>query len=295
MQNIINDGILLINKEQGKTSFQTINEIKRVLKIKKIGHAGTLDKNATGLMISALGKSTKLLKFFIKLPKKYIAEIKFGIQTTTDDPEGTEINRYEGKINFEVIKKYLPEFYGKIKQTPPDFSAIHVNGERAYKIALKDKKPDIKEREIEIKQIDILEFKEPILKLEIECSSGTYIRSIARDIGLKTGYFAHLSSLERESISNFSITSAFNIQDIIDNNFKIISPFDALQNIKGIDIKSEYVDDIKNGKKINFDYFNNSIETSRYVEDSFYKLHYKKNLLAIVLYKDGYFKYDLVY
>ncbi|MCK4796020.1 MAG: tRNA pseudouridine(55) synthase TruB, partial [Spirochaetes bacterium] len=197
MYSFDNEGIILLDKSSGITSFQAVYRLKKILKIKKIGHSGTLDSNATGLLIIAIGKATKLLKHIIGQPKKYIAEFYFGIQTNTDDVLGTVIKKYKGKIDLEKIKKFLPEFTGKIKQIPPNFSAVHVNGKRAYKIAIGGEKPDIKAKEIEIKNINLISFISPILKLEIECSSGTYIRSIARDIGIKTEYYAHLCSLRR--------------------------------------------------------------------------------------------------
>ena len=182
MQENFGDSILLIDKDKNKTSFQVITELKKILNIKKIGHSGTLDKNATGLLVIGIGRSTKLLKYLIKLPKKYIAEIYFGIQTNTDDANGTQIKSYNGEIYLNNILSILPSFKGKIKQIPPDYSAIHINGKRSYKIAMKKQKPNLKERIVEITKLKILSFKKPILKLEIDCSSGTYIRSIARDL-----------------------------------------------------------------------------------------------------------------
>src|SRR4030042_1792561 len=205
MYDNINDGILIIDKEKDKTSFQTIYELRNIFKIKKIGHSGTLDKNATGLLIIGIGRSTKLLKYLVKLPKKYTAEIYFGIQTNTDDSKGIEIKSYNGKLDQNIIIKSLSSFTGTINQIPPDYSAIQINGKRSYKIAKKNQKPNLKERTVEIINLKFISFNSPILKLEIECSSGTYIRSIARDLGIKTNYYAHLSSLRRESVGDFNI------------------------------------------------------------------------------------------
>ena len=285
------NGILLINKKNGKTSFQTISAIKKILKIKKIGHAGTLDKNAEGLLIT--GKATKLLKFFINKSKKYTAEIHFGKQTNTDDSEGIIINSYEGIIQKDKIINSLKDFSGIIKQIPPDFSAVHINGKRAYKIALKNKKPVIKERYIEIINKKIISFKPPVLKLEIECSSGTYIRSIARDLGLKTGYYAYLSSLKRESIGKFNIANAYTVEDMENINHKILPPYEALYDMSSIEIFDHFINQIKNGENIKNNWFKDIDINS--LKSDYFKIHSNNNLLAIVKFNNGNFLYDLVY
>ena len=302
MQLNLEDGIFLINKEKNRTSSQIITELRKILNIKKIGHSGTLDKNATGLLIVGIGKSTKLLKYLIRLPKKYTAEIFFGIQTNTDDINGKQIKIYDGEINLNHIIKYLQSFKGIIKQIPPDYSAVHINGKRSYKIARQNKKPELKERIIEIKKIKIISFEKPLLKLEIECSSGTYIRSIARDLGIKTGYYAIQKdppdgepySLKRESIGEFKLKNANNIKKIESGKFKVITAYNALNNITSIEIDKKYINHIKNGNKINNDWFKNKNIINK-IHNEYYKLHYKKKLLAIIKIINGNFKYDLVY
>lgn len=290
----INDGILIIDKEKDKTSFQIIAELRKIFNIKKIGHSGTLDKNATGLLIIGIGKSTKLLKYLVKLPKKYTADIYFGIQTNTDDSKGVEIKSYHGKFDQDIIKDSLSSFTGTIKQIPPDYSAIQINGKRSYRIAKKNQKPDLKERTVEIKNLKLISFNNPILKIEIECSSGTYIRSIARDLGIKTGYFAHLSSLRRERIGDFNISDAYNIENLKSGNFNFISPFKVLKEIPSIEINKNYIDNIKKGKIITGKYFKDNNIISK-IDNGFYKVHNKENLLAIIKFNNGVFKYDLVY
>ena len=293
MQLNFGDGILLIDKDKDKTSFQIITELRKILKIKKIGHSGTLDKNASGLLVIGIGRSTKLLKYLIKLPKKYIAEIYFGIQTNTDDANGIQIKSYNGEINPNHILSFLPSFKGKIKQIPPDYSAIHINGKRSYKIAMKKEKPNLQVRIVEITKLKILSFKKPILKLEIDCSSGTYIRSIARDLGIKSGYYAYLFSLKRKKIGNFKLKKSNKIKKIKSRKFKLISPYNALSNFPSIKIYKKYINYIKNGKKIDTKWFNDNINKIK--QDGYYKLHYKKKLLAIIKIINGNFKYDLVY
>ncbi len=294
MHDNINDGILIIDKEKDKTSFQTVYELRKIFKIKKIGHSGTLDKNATGLLIIGIGRSTKLLKYLVKLPKKYIADIYFGIQTNTDDSKGIAIKSYIGKFDQNIIKKSLSSFIGTINQIPPDYSAIQINGKRSYRIAKKNQKPDLKERTVEIKKLNFISFDNPILKLEIECSSGTYIRSIARDLGIKTNYYAHLSSLRRERIGDYDVKDAYNIEDLKSGNFKMISPYDILKEIPPIEINNKYIDHIKKGKLITNKYFKDKNIINK-ISNGCYKIHNKEKLLAIIKFNNGIFKYDLVY
>jgi len=291
MQNNIEDGFILLDKDSGYTSFQSVNIVKKILNVKKCGHSGTLDKNATGLLLVAIGRSTKLLKYLFKQPKQYIAEILFGIQTNTDDIEGKVINKYENDIEFDNISSFIPDFIGNIKQIPPDYSSIHINGVRAYKLAKLNKKPELKERDVIISNIKILSFDNNILKIKIDCSSGTYIRSIARDLGIKTGYYAHLFSLRRTAIGIFSINNSYKISDIEDNNFSIISPYEIIYNMPALELKNEtLLKYIKNGLKIDRNWFKENI-----TNNGLYKVHLNNKLISIIKIIDSYFYYDLVY
>ncbi len=287
----LSDGFIQFDKDRGLTSFQALSRIKKILGIKKIGHAGTLDKNASGLLIIGIGKSTRLLKFILNQSKTYVAEILFGIQTNTDDAEGSVIKRYEGEIDLDVILDANKGFIGRMKQVPPDFSAVHVNGERAYKLALKNSPARIGEREIEIYSNKFISFENNRLVLEISCTSGTYIRSIARDIGKITGYYAHLSNLRRTKIGEFDVKDAVDLQKLSGSNYNIIEPYDALYNLKPIEVREEFVGHIKNGKKITGDFFYENMD----FQDGYYKLHSNKNIVGIVNYKIDSFHYDLVY
>lgn len=288
--NTIN-GILLIDKPSGKTSFQVISLLRKHFSIKKAGHCGTLDKNATGLLVVGLGKSTKLLKHLFGLDKEYVADIYFGVATNTDDINGTVINKYEGTMDFDRILGYLPDFKGTIEQTPPDFSSIHVDGKRAYQLAVKEKDFKLKSRSVTIYEYEVLSFKDPVLKIRIHCSSGTYIRSIARDLGNLTGYYAHLSALRRTTVNAFSIDNAATLDDITEGSYTFLTPFEALPHIKALEIKKEFVGFIKNGRKLKLDYF---IHDSK-LDNGLYKVHSDKELLAIVNYDNNSFYYDLVY
>lgn len=209
--------ILNINKPEGITSYDVIRKLKK-LGIKKAGHAGTLDPQAKGVLIVCTGKYTKKIKELQNLPKEYVAWITFGISTDTGDKKGKIIEEKEaGNLKKKDLEKIIPKFIGKIKQTPPMFSAVHYKGEKLYKLARKGIVVERKEREVEIYKLEILDFKEgknPEAKLKILCSKGTYIRTLAEDIGKSLGYPAHLSELIRTKIGNFLIEEAINLEKL---------------------------------------------------------------------------------
>lgn len=286
-----NNNLLLINKERGVTSFQEINRIRKELNVSKTGHAGTLDKDAEGLLLVCTGKATKLLKFLVGLDKTYIAQLHLGIQTTTDDAEGEIFAKNEeAAFSIDVIKQYLPKYHGKILQRPPNYSAVHINGKRAYQIAKSGEIPNIKEREVTIYDIKILNFTSPILTLEITCSSGTYIRSLARDIGIDTGYLAHICSLKRTKVGNFLLEDAFSFNDIKNNNFKTYQPETIVSKLPTLELKNEFINYPYNGKPISTKMLKNIPEKSGY-----YKLLNEDKLVAILIYDGNKLQYDLVY
>lgn len=200
----LNDGFLIINKPNGISSRQLVDRIKK-LTSKKVGHTGTLDPLATGMMVICIGEATKFSQWVITNDKAYDASIKFGTQTATDDAEGDAIAQSNQRVSEKQLISELVNFSGKIQQQPPQFSAIHINGKRAYKLARAEKSFEMPSREVQINEIKLLEFNDEkqIAKLYISCQSGTYIRSIARDLGLKLGCYAHLYDLYRKWISPF--------------------------------------------------------------------------------------------
>ena len=207
------DEILLIDKPAGMTSFGVVARLRRVLskqegKKIKVGHTGTLDPFATGLMIIVTGRMCRRAMEFTKLDKWYEAEIILGTESTTGDPEG-ELSRISGKKPDEgEIKQVLQKFTGKIEQTPPAFSAVKVNGRRAYQLARAGKKVDIPKRIVTIYALELIGYDYPVLKLRTHVSSGTYVRSLAADIGkeLKTG--AYCQNLRRIKIADYDVKNA---------------------------------------------------------------------------------------
>lgn len=223
------DGILIINKHAGPTSYDIVDRIKKITRIKKVGHAGTLDPFAEGVLIVLIGSATKLQSKFMEMPKTYIGTLKLGETSDTYDVGGkisTSIKASaDEQISNDQILCAVKSFIGEIDQIPPIHSAIKINGERAYKLAWQGIKPDLKPRKIKIYDIKILEYKYPYLKIEVNCGRGTYVRSLAHDLGQKLGCGAYLEKLTRTKIGNFNIENSVKIDELNSKNWtnKIIS------------------------------------------------------------------------
>jgi tRNA pseudouridine55 synthase len=207
------DGILLIDKPADMTSFGVVARVRRVLseqngKKMKVGHCGTLDPFATGLLILCVGKETKNAMAYTKMDKVYEATVRLGQTSNTGDPEGeiTEVN--DTRPSREDIEKVLQKFAGEIKQTPPAHSAIKINGQRAYKLAREGKEVEMPERTITIHSLELVDYTYPELKIRTHVSSGTYIRTLAQDIGESLGTGAYCTQLRRTSIADWSIHQA---------------------------------------------------------------------------------------
>ncbi len=228
------DGILIINKPAGPTSYDIVDQIKKITRTKKVGHAGTLDPFAQGVLIILINQATKLQTKFMDMPKTYIGTLKLGETSNTYDPEGKimQSSRNNGQTNpnyqipsIQTVKNIINTFIGEIEQIPPIHSAIKVNGERAYKLAWKGEKPELQPRKIKIYNIKILDYKWPYLKIEVNCGRGTYIRSLAHDIGQKLDCGAYLQTLIRTKIGKFIIENSIAVNDLNSQNWtkKIIS------------------------------------------------------------------------
>jgi tRNA pseudouridine55 synthase len=212
---MLGENILLINKPVGISSAQVGNRIKKILKIQKVGHAGTLDKEASGLLIFGLNKGTKKLFLFQRLPKTYQVKIKLGIRTDTDDLSGEiiEEKRVEG-ISRSKVEKTLKEFLGQKPQIPPLYSAVKLQGKPAYKLAREGEKIELKPKLVELFSFEILEFKLPYLTLILKTSKGFYVRSLVRDLGEKLGCGATVAALIRTQIGPYSLSQAKTLSEI---------------------------------------------------------------------------------
>jgi tRNA pseudouridine55 synthase len=212
------DGIILIDKPAGMTSFGVVARIRRVLskqqgKKVKVGHTGTLDPFATGLMILVIGKECRNAGSYSKLDKVYEATIRLGQTSTTGDPEGEITNISDNVPTESQIKEVLKKFTGEIAQRPPMFSAIKINGQRAYKLARKGETVVMPERQITVYSLELISYNYPELRIKTHVSSGTYIRTLAEDIGTALGAGAYCTQLHRISISKWDITDAQKLAD----------------------------------------------------------------------------------
>ncbi len=205
----IGSGVLLVDKEAWETSYDLVRKVKRLSSVRKVGHAGTLDPFSTGLLIVMLGQGTKLMPYLMARSKRYRAEIRLGVETETYDPEGRVVEeRPVPEMSETVVQRALEGFLGEIDQVPPSFSAVHVDGTRAYKLARKGKDVQLQTRRVVVHSIDLLSMALPLLSVEVHCSAGTYLRSLAHDLGEQLGTGAHLVGLRRIASGSFKVEDA---------------------------------------------------------------------------------------
>ena len=227
------NGFLLVNKGPGITSSRVVQIVKKKFQLKKVGHLGTLDPMATGLLIIALNRATKFASLLLQSDKSYRAEVTLGIQTDTDDAEGEAISSKKVDITELEIKETLLTFLGASYQLPPDYSALKHKGKPMYKYARDGIKVEKAERKIFIKNIQNILIEIPKVSFDISCSKGTYIRSIARDLGARLGCGAHLSGLIRTSQEKFMLSDACSLDDInLEDIISLEKAFEDLDFIK---------------------------------------------------------------
>ncbi len=218
---MLENGFLLINKPTTWTSHDVVGYLRKVTRVKKIGHAGTLDPFASGLLIVAVGReNTKRLDEFKGLDKTYIATLHLGAVSDTFDSTGVITEISDKKISFEEIENALKNFRGQIEQLPPMYSAKKVDGKKLYKLARQGIEVERKPNLITIYELKILEYSYPLLKIEVHCSTGTYIRTLAHDIGQKLGVGAYCEELQRTKIGEFFADTALPIKDFCRDNWK---------------------------------------------------------------------------
>jgi len=214
-------GFIIIDKPLKITSFGVIYQLRKITGIKKIGHAGTLDPLATGVLMVAIGRqATRQIDNIVQKRKEYIAEIDLSANTDTYDMEGKITETFNNKISKEKVEKVLKTFLGKQEQIPPMFSAKKINGKKLYELARQGKETERTPSNIEIYKIKLLEYNYPVLKIDIECSKGTYIRSLAYDIGIKLEGGGHLISLRRTAIGKYYISMAKKLAEINKDNWQ---------------------------------------------------------------------------
>jgi tRNA pseudouridine55 synthase len=285
-------GIILLNKKPGITSFDTLRDIKRALSTGKVGHTGTLDKFAKGLLVVLAGRALKLSRWFTGCDKQYLGKIKFGEETDTLDPEGSIIAQAP-LPDIEDVKKILINFTGDILQTPPIYSAIHIDGKRAHELVRSGIIPEMKKRPVTIYKLELCSWDPPFADIFVHCSSGTYIRSLARDIALAAGSRGHLVSLERTAVAGLTAndkeTSAFSAYYSPSPITKSI--LNAI-NLPCFDITPENSQKILHGKPLEQILKNTPLETLQ--NDTAAALFCEETLVAVVEKREEKWKYGCV-
>ena len=264
------DGIIIINKEKEYTSHDVVAKVKKILNEKKVGHTGTLDPNATGVLPILLGKGTKLSKYLINHNKIYEATLKLGEKTDTADIEGKIIEEKDVKkenLSQENVTKVLKEFIGKSKQVPPMYSAIKVNGKKLYEYARKGQTIEIKPREIEIYGIELLNINNNEISFKVHCSKGTYIRTLCENIAEKLETVGYMKELKRIEVGEFNIKNAITLKELESKKEKaLISIEEFLKDKQLINLNSKKVKLFLNG--VNLEYK---------LEDEIYRIYNEKN------------------
>ncbi len=283
------DGIILVDKPQNITSYQVCEILKKKLKLKKVGHGGTLDPFSTGLLIIGVNHGTKLLNFFLEEKKEYTGIIEFGKETDTYDITGKILKEEKINLSKEQILSTSKNFEGVIKQSPPPFSAVKHKGKPLYKYAREGKIIKKPERTVFIEKFEITKFNLPEIEFKIICSKGTYIRSIAHDLGKALGTCAYLKKLRREAIGCYRVNQALQPEKITE---KDIIPFEKSLKIPTFNVKPEYYRLLKNGAPIK-DYFLKNFNYSNI--DGFVYLTLNEIIVVAKSEKGKIFKPKIVY
>ena len=264
-------GILVVNKAKDLTSHDVVSILRRKLNMKKIGHTGTLDPMATGVLPICIGNSTRISSYIMEQGKSYIAELKFGFSTTTYDSTGEIVDQTDNTIfTEEQLRESIKHFIGEIEQYPPIYSAIKVDGKKLYEYAREGQEVEIKPRNVTIYDINLLELEDDTATIQVECSKGTYIRSLIHDLGKELSSYAHMTNLIRNRVGKFNIDNSIDISKISDYSLdeieeKLISIEDALYNLDKINIIDTISDRLINGQKINI---NSLTFEGKYLEDN---------------------------
>lgn len=276
------DGIIIINKPKGYTSHDVVNIVKKKLNISKVGHTGTLDPNATGVLPILIGKATKISKYLIEHNKTYIAELALGEKSSTGDIEGEIIEKQElPNLEEHQIKQVLESFIGKQMQTPPIYSAIKINGKKAYEYARSGQTIELKPREIEIMDISLVNFEKGSITFKVKCSKGTYIRVLCEDIARKLGTVGLMKKLCRTKVNEFDIEQSTDLKELKATD---------LINIEEIFIKKPKIE--LNNKQAQL--FLNGVKLNTANPDEIYRIYRNEQFLGIGVIKNNLLKRDII-
>src|SRR2546421_9125383 len=285
-------GILNVNKPEGITSFGVVAAVRRGTGVRKVGHSGTLDPAASGVLLVCLGQAVRITEYLMVLPKTYRAQITLGAETTTDDAEGEVVTSGDcSRLSEDDLAAALWAFEGEIEQTPPAFSAVKVQGRAAYHSARRGEALTLEPRRALIYRIDILRFEPPAVEVEVECGKGTYIRSLARDLGRSLGCGAHLARLVRTRSGPFGIADSAALEELQDEFqtgrwHERLMPIDCgLLHLPSLTLHIEDEKDVRHGQAVRLDEdrlaplgeLRDGLECRAYAEDG--------SLVAIVVYE----------
>lgn len=282
------DGVIIINKPKGYTSHDVVNVVRKKLNIKKVGHTGTLDPNATGVLPLLIGRGTKLSKYLIEHRKTYVATLKLGVKTDTGDSSGNVVEKKPigFPVDIEKIKKVLNSFLGEQSQIPPMYSAIKIKGKKLYEYARKGQVVELEPRKIEVYSIELKNYdeKDKII-FEVECSKGTYIRVLCEDIAKSLRTAGHMEELQRTKVDKFDIKESFSLEELDNINIedKIISIEDIFKSNLKIDLDNKKLVLFLNGVQLTFN-----------LKDGLYRIYNNKKFVGLGIIKNKILKRDIV-
>ena len=271
------EGIILVNKPKGISSFDVIRKLKRILKTKKIGHTGTLDPLATGLMLICVGKATKLASDLEAKNKVYLADFEIGYATDTYDIEGKRIAENLIEVSKDNLELSFKKFIGDIKQVPPMYSAIKIDGNKLYHLARKGIEVERPERDVTIEYINLLDFKDNKAKIETKVSKGCYIRSLIYDIGQDLGTYATMTALQRKQVGDYSLENSYSLEQIEKMIFN--NDFNFLKTIEEIFSYDKY--SLQTEKELTLYKNGNTVKIKENLENKKYRIYFQDEFIGL--------------
>ena len=271
------EGIIVVNKPKGITSFDVIRKLKKILKTKKIGHTGTLDPLATGVMLVCVGRATKLASDLEAKDKIYIADFDIGYATDTYDIEGKKIAENIIEVSKENLEQSIKKFIGNIKQVPPMYSAIKIDGNKLYHLARKGIEVERPERNVTIEYINLLDFKDNKAKIETKVSKGCYIRSLIYDIGQDLGTYATMTALQRKQVGDYSLENSYSLEQIekmlFNNDFNFLKTIEEIFSYDKYNLQTEKEFILyKNG---------NTVKIKENLENKKYRIYFQGEFIGL--------------
>ena len=271
------EGIIVVNKPKGITSFDVIRKLKKILKTKKIGHTGTLDPLATGVMLVCVGKATKLASDLEAKDKIYIADFDIGYATDTYDIEGKKIAENIIEVSKENLKQSIKKFIGNIKQVPPMYSAIKIDGNKLYHLARKGIEVERPKRDVTIEYINLLDFKDNKVKIETKVSKGCYIRSLIYDIGQDLGTYATMTALQRKQVGDYSLENSYSLEQIekmvLNNDFKFLKTIEEIFSYDKYSLQTE--------KELTLYKNGNTVKIKENLENKRYRIYFQNEFVGL--------------